>query len=187
MVMICQALGGRLPEPVIRQIPDTIRAALECEEAISEVAPRYRYAPRCVCLARGFNYATARETALKLMETCYLGATGISAADFLHGPVAFVEPTTPIVLFAAEGPTYPFMVKLARRLERDRVDVLTMTNNPSIARHSAITVHCPVKAPEGLTPIPFATLGQLFACYLAVERGLNPDAPRGLRKVTRTL
>jgi len=185
--MICQALGGRVPESEIRRIPDSIRTALECDEAMVEVAPRYRYAPRCVCLARGFNYATARETALKLMETCYLGSTGMSAADFLHGPIAFVEPTTPIVLYAAEGPTYPFMVKLAERLKREGVAVLTMTNNPSIARHSAITVHCPVEAQEGLTPIPFATLGQLFACHLALERGLNPDAPRGLRKVTRTL
>jgi glucosamine--fructose-6-phosphate aminotransferase (isomerizing) len=187
MAMICQALGGGVPESEIRAIPESIRAALECEQAIAEVAPRYRYAPRCVCLARGFNYATARETALKLMETCHLGSTGMSAADFLHGPIAFVEPATPVLLYAADGPTYPFMSRLAQRLKREQVAVLTMTNKPAIARHSAITVHCPVEAREGLTPIPFATLGQLFACYLALERGLNPDAPRGLRKVTRTL
>jgi glucosamine--fructose-6-phosphate aminotransferase (isomerizing) len=187
MTMVCRALGGELPGSDLRGIPDSIRTALSCEEAIVEVAPRYRYAPRCVCLARGFNYATARETALKLMETCYLGASGMSGADFLHGPIAFIEPATPVLLYAADGPTYPFMVSLARRLKRQRVDVLTFTNRADISRDSAFTVRCPIKTREGLTPIPFATLGQLFACYLATERGLNPDAPRGLRKVTRTL
>ena len=187
MAMICRGLGGDLPESELLAIPESIRAALTCEEAVAEVAPRYRYAPRCVCLARGFNYATARETSQKLMETCYLGATGMSAADFLHGPIAFVEPTTPVLLYAADGPTFPFMLKLAKRLKREGVGALTFTNREGIARESAFTVQCPVKMREGLTPIPFVTLGQFFACYLAMERGLNPDAPRGLTKVTRTL
>ena len=187
MAMTCRALGGDLPGPDVSALPDAIRVALTCEDAIAEVAPRYHYAPRCLVLARGFNYATARETALKLMETCYLGATGMSAADFLHGPIAFVEPATPVVFFAANGPTYRFMLDLARKLGRQGVDVLAFTNQADLARHAAITVHCPVDTREGLTPIPFATLGQLFACHLALARGLDPDAPRRLHKVTRTM
>jgi len=186
MAMVCRALGGRLPDSDLEALPHGIRVALTCEQAIAELAPHYRYAPRCLCLARGFNYATAREIALKLMETCYLGASGMSAADFLHGPIAFVDAATPIVLLAADGPTYGFMVEVGRRLQAQGLDVLTFTNRPGIARVSALTIHCPVRTREGLSPIPFATLGQLFACHVALARGLNPDAPRRLRKVTRT-
>jgi glucosamine--fructose-6-phosphate aminotransferase (isomerizing) len=138
-------------------------------------------------LARGFNYATVREIALKLMETCYLGSAGMSAADFLHGPIAFVEEDTPVLSLAAMGPTYEFMLDLTKRLEGQGVDVLTFSNHKEVLKHSALGVHCPVRAREALTPIPFATLGQLFACHLALIRGLNPDAPRRLKKVTRTL
>jgi glucosamine--fructose-6-phosphate aminotransferase (isomerizing) len=187
MLMICRALGGDLKPREIEELPDAIRSALGCEDAIAQIVPYYRYATRCLCLARGFNYATVRETALKLMETCYLGSTGMSAADFLHGPIAFVEETTPVLFFAPRGPTYRFMVGLARRLRKQEVDVLAFTNHEEILRVCPLGVYCPIENREGLTPIPFATLGQLFACHLAITRGLDPDAPRRLHKVTRTL
>lgn len=187
MAMISRALDGEPPESEIDRLPDFIQAAIECEAEIEQAARYYRYAPRCLCLARGFNYATAREIALKLMETCYIGSAGMSAADFLHGPIAFVEEDTPVLSFAAKGPTYEFMLDLTRRLEQQGVDVLSFTNSRDVLAHSALGVCCPVRAQEALTPVPFATLGQLFACHLALIRGLNPDAPRRLKKVTRTL
>lgn len=187
ILLICRALGGRVADREIAALPGAIRTALGCEEQIAQVAPYYRYAPRCLCLARGFNYATARETALKLMETCYLGSAGMSAADFLHGPVAFVDETTPIVLFAPAGPTYRFMLSLARRLRRQDIDLLAFSNREEILRVATVGVHCPVRTREPFTPVPFAALGQLLACHLALVRGVNPDAPRRLRKVTRTL
>jgi len=187
MVLLCRALGGNMPESDIASIPEAIQRALGCEEAIAQLAPYYRYAQRCVCLARGFNYSTAREIALKLMETCYIGSTGMSAADFLHGPIAFVERDTPIIAFAPHGPTYRFMVDLAKRLHGQGVDLLAFTNHDAILRHCALGLRYPGKFREGISPIPMATLGQLFACHLALVRGLSPDAPRRLSKVTRTL
>jgi glucosamine--fructose-6-phosphate aminotransferase (isomerizing) len=187
ILLICRALGADLPQREIDAIPEALRVALSCEDAIIELAPYYRYAPRCLCLARGFNYATVRETALKLMETCYLGSAGMSAADFLHGPIAFIDETTPILLFAPHGPTYRFMFTLAKRLRKQEVDVLAFSNREQIVEACPLGVHCPVEMREALTPIPFAVLGQLFACHLALVRGLDPDSPRRLRKVTRTL
>ncbi len=187
MLMVCRALGGEIGQGELERLPAAIQTAMECEGTIADLVPYYRYAQRCVCLARGFNYATVREVALKLMETCYLGSTGMSAADFLHGPIAFVEHRTPVTFFAAAGPAYSFMVDLAKRLDRQEVDVLAFTNEADILGHCRLGVHCPVAMAEALTPVPFSTLGQLFACHLALTRGLNPDAPRRLRKVTRTL
>jgi len=187
MVLICRALGADIPEAEIAGFPDAIRTALQAEDAIAEAAHYYRYAPRCLCLARGFNYCTVRETALKLMETCYIGSVGMSAADFLHGPVAFVDQTTPTLFFAPEGPTCRFMLNLAHRLARQGVDVLSFTNAQEIADASTLAVVAPVRMREALTPVAFGALGQLFSCHLALVRGLNPDAPRRLTKVTRTL
>ncbi len=187
MVMIARALGADIGAEELAEMPEAIRAALSCEDAVREVAPYYRYATAAICLARAFNYCTARETALKLQETCYLGATGMSAADFLHGPIAMLSETTPLITFAADGPTYPFMLGLVRRLRRQNADILTFSNREEITRLSTMGIHCPVRVHEGLSAIPFATLGQLLACHVALTRGLNPDAPRRLRKVTRTL
>jgi len=187
MAMICRALGSELTAEEIEALPEAIQAAIACEPAIAEIAPYYRYAARFVCLARGFNYATVREVALKLMETCYVGSSGMSAADFLHGPIAFIEEDTPMIAFVPKGPTYEFMLDLTKTLAEHDADVLVFTNAEEMVRHAALSVYCPLDIREGLTPIAFATLGQLFACHLAMIKGLNPDAPRRLTKVTRTL
>jgi len=187
MAMICRALGGGLAEKQLAALPAAVETAIDCEARIADVARYYRYAPRFLCLARGFNYGNGRELALKLMETCYVGSAGMSAADFLHGPIAFIEEDTPTVAFAPDGPTYGFMRDLIGRLDRQGVDVLAFTNRRDMAHGAAMGVYCPTGIGEALTPIPFGTLGQLFACHLALIKGLNPDAPRRLRKVTRTL
>jgi glucosamine--fructose-6-phosphate aminotransferase (isomerizing) len=111
----------------------------------------------------------------------------MSAADFLHGPIAMIETATPLLLFAPAGPTYKFMLHLTRRLRRQGVDVIAFTNREEMAQAATTGIYYPSHISEGLSPIPLATMGQLFACHLAIERGLNPDAPRRLRKVTKTL
>jgi glutamine---fructose-6-phosphate transaminase (isomerizing) len=187
MVMICQAIGGRLEARPVAAIPEALRTALTCEAAIAQIAPYFRYAADCICLARGFNFATAREAALKLQETCYIPAEGMSAADFLHGPIAMLDEMIPMMLFAPRGPTMKFMRDLARRLHRQGADTIAFTNDDAMAHAATYGVCCPFEIEEGLPPFPLATLAQLFACHLAVARGLDPDAPRRLTKVTRTL
>lgn len=188
LLMTCHALGGRgLTHADLAGLPDLLRAALACDSSLRDLAPSFRYAANAFCLARGFNFSTARETALKLQETCYLKAEGMSAADFLHGPIAMLDDMTPVLLFAPAGPTAPFMLDLSRRLRKQGADVITFTNSPQLARAATTGVFCPLRLREGLSPLPLSLLGQLLACHLAVARGLNPDAPRRLTKVTRTL
>ncbi len=187
MLMTCQAVGGRIEERQLEGIPDALRCALECSDAVAGLAPYFRYASDCICLARGFNFATAREVALKLQETCYIPAEGMSAADFLHGPIAMMDERIPLLLFAPHGPTYRFMLDLTRRLRRQGADVVAFTNRDEMAHAATAGIYCPFQVEDGISPLPLATLGQLFACHLALERGLNPDAPRRLRKVTKTL
>ena len=97
--------GGEPIRDSIERIPDLVAAALKSEEILARVAERYVHARDCVVLGRVFQYSTARETALKLEETCYVVATPFSSADFRHGPAALVERGMPVVLFAPPGRT----------------------------------------------------------------------------------
>jgi len=67
------------------------------DDHVAQLAQRYRFATRLVSTARGYSHATAREAALKLMETSYLSAQAFSGADLLHGPLAMIDPLVPVL------------------------------------------------------------------------------------------
>jgi glucosamine--fructose-6-phosphate aminotransferase (isomerizing) len=141
----------------------------------------------CVVVGRGLAYANAFEMALKLMETCYVVAERFSSADFMHGPLAIVERHFPIFTFAPPGATLAGVRELLARLKELRADTLTFTADAEAARLSSRAVMLPDEITEAHSVIPYIIPGQLFAALLAEAKGLNPDAPRSLAKVTRTL
>lgn len=194
--------GAHLREP-LRGVPALVTEALRSEDEIARVVPRYVHARDCVVLGRAFQYSTARETALKLAETCYLGAMPFSSADFRHGPAALIEPGRPVILYAPAGRTLADHADLLRLLHAQAADTLVISDDPHVL--SLATTPLPMHLPdlptfpleheasqtlplaELLLPIPSIIYGQFLALHLAVSKGLNPDQPRGLSKVTRTL
>jgi glucosamine--fructose-6-phosphate aminotransferase (isomerizing) len=141
----------------------------------------------CVVVGRGLAYANAYEMALKLMETCYVVAERFSSADFLHGPLAVVERHFPIILFAPPGVTLQGVKELLQRLRELSADTLVITADEEAAALSTRAIRMPGEISEVLATIPYIIPAQLFAALLADAKGLNPDAPRSLAKVTRTL
>ena len=148
--------------------------------------PPSEKAQRLAVLGRGFNLATAQEVALKVMETCSVVAESRSVADFLHGPIAVVGPGFPVLLIEAAGPTLGDMRALAGRLTELGAGVVTLTDGARGGGEADTVVRVLTGLPEMLTPIPFAVAGQLLALRMALRLGLDPDRPRGLRKVTVT-
>ena len=144
---------------------------------------------RAIVIGRGLNYSNAFEFALKLMETCYVVAERFSAADLLHGPIAMIEASFPAFLFTPAGVTWPGMRDMLGRLERLSAETLIITdqsNSEALSmRTRAIVVPCELG--EMFTPIPYVIPAQLFAASLAAQKGLNPDQPRTLNKITQTL
>ena len=138
-------------------------------------------------MGRGLAYANAYELALKLMETCYVVAERFSAADFLHGPVAMVERHFPVILFAPPGVMLGNVKDLIGRLKELHADTLAITADLEAAKACSRSIIMPREIDEFLAPIPYIIPGQLFAALLAEAKGLDPDAPRSLSKVTRTL
>jgi len=170
-----------------QQIPDLAARALEQRPAIVELVQRYVFMENCVVVGRGLAYANAYEFALKLMETCYVVAERFSSADFLHGPVAMIERHFPVFLFAPPGVMLAGTKDLIGRLRELRADTVAITGDIDTAAMCSRAVIMPKEIDEFLAPIPYIIPAQLFAALLAEAKGLDPDAPRSLSKVTRTL
>lgn len=186
--LLAEALAGasRITQGFER-VPEFCQAALAHEPAIRELVQRYTFMENCVVLGRGLLYGNAYEMALKLMETCYVVAERFSTADFFHGPLAMVERHFPVILFAAPGAMMDGVKTMAKRLQELRAETVVITADSELAALCSRVVVMPAEIPESLAPIPYMVPGQLFAALLAEAKGLNPDAPRSLSKVTRTL
>ena len=192
--LLAQALGAKIRTDDLRRLPGWTDAALSLAPEIAERTERFRFMERAVVVGRGLNYANAFEFALKLMETCYVLADRFSAADFLHGPIAMVERSFPVFLFAAPGATWTGMRGVIERLQSLNAETLVITDaghraaartgSPALVIEAKIVRRVPA---ELFTPIPYIVPAQLFAAYLAERKGLDPDRPRAIEKVTRTL
>ena len=185
--MLATELATTTPPWSYDAIPDFAARALEQQPAILELVQLYVFMENCVVVGRGLVYANAYELALKLMETCYVVAERFSSADFLHGPLAMVERHFPVILFAPPGVMLPGVKNLIKRLRELRADTLVITSDLEVAADCSRAIVMPKELREFVAPIPYIIPGQLFAALLAEAKGLDPDQPRSLSKVTRTL
>jgi len=189
LYLLAYALGAKLRIADLQAVPDLAASALSLEEQVSDLAGRYRFMHHAVVVGRGLNYSNAFEFALKLMETCYVVAERFSAADFLHGPIAMVEPNFPAFLFTPAGPVWTSMRETLQKLKDLKAETFVITDrgNPSASSQGQRAITIPVRIPEIYTPIPYIIPAQLFSAALAKEKNLDPDRPRTLSKITRTL
>jgi len=186
MALLAAYLRGSGQDELGR-LPAALAAALEAARPVVERrAERYRYMEQCVIVGRGYNYATAFETALKLKELTYIMATAYSSADFRHGPIATVTEGLPVILIMPSGAALDDMLELSRELKERGAELVSISDADSA--HTLATTAVPLGAavPEWLSPITAIVPGQLLSLYLALAKGYDPDAPRGLQKVTRT-
>ncbi len=183
--MLASALSGA--ELNYKKIPQFCSIALQLENEIKDLVQRYAFMENCVVVGRGLNYGNSYELALKLMETCYVVAERFSSADFFHGPLAIIERRFPVILFAPMGVTQKSGIDLLHRLKDLHADSFSITNDQSVASLSSRALLMPEEIEEFLSPIPFIIPAQLFAAYLAEAKGIDPDAPRSLSKITKTM
>lgn len=157
----------------------------QAHPAIATLAPRYRFAQRMVVTARGYAYPTAREAALKLMETSYVSAQAFSGADLLHGPLALLDPLVPVLAIIPAGVAGAAMAQVMPRIRQARADLFVVGTRDAVAQADA-GFALPDGTPEVLSPLLEILPFQILALHLAVQRGEDPDTPRGLRKITKT-
>ncbi len=167
----------------LARIPSAVSGVLEVEPLIRAAAEELGPIRTCVVLGRGYNYATAFEWALKLQEMAYVLAHPFSVADFAHGPFAVVEQDFPVLAVAMRGPMFATTAAMLERIRTERsTRLVAITDDVSLPfRHVAIP-----HVAEVLSPIPAIVAAQLFTIAIAEARGIDPQQPRGLNKVTRT-
>ncbi|MCI0347187.1 MAG: SIS domain-containing protein [Chloroflexi bacterium] len=173
-----------------RSVGDLAAAAgrgLQEEDAAAKVAADQAGLPRAFVLGRSYSYATAREWALKLKELTYLPADPYSTADFMHGPLALLSPDDVVFAASTTGEGAGDVRQTVDRLVRDHgVRVLLLSDDAAARATATWALRAPSGLPEWLAPIPAIVPAQLHAYHLARARGLDPDAPRSISKVTLT-
>jgi glutamine---fructose-6-phosphate transaminase (isomerizing) len=176
------AAGGALPwdSAAWGALPSAVEAALADPEPAARAAEAIGDAQGLVAIARGLLLGAALETALKIKETTGILAEGASAADFLHGPIAVVRPELPVVTLSARGPAAEDVAELAAEVRARNGRVIAIADEPGS------DVPLPGDVPEGLASVTAIVRAQQLARELALLRGVDPDAPFGLSKVTET-
>jgi len=189
LYLLAYSLGGKIRLAELERLPERVAEVLGLESEIQALAERYRFMRHAVVMGRGLNYSNAFEFSLKLMETCYVVAERFSSADFLHGPIALVEPSFPVFAFAPPDVTWPAIGETMQKLVALRAEVVAITDpgNREAAARATKVIRLPRRLPEIMTPIPYIVPAQLLAAHLAEVKGLDPDKPRTLSKVTLTL
>jgi glucosamine--fructose-6-phosphate aminotransferase (isomerizing) len=188
VAMLSAALSGESARwKELGKVPAWAEKVLKQDAPIARMAERYRYMNQCVVLGRGFNYCTAFEWALKLKELTYVEAEPYSSADFRHGPIAMIEGGFPVMAVAPNGKVFDTMLEMLGKLRHEQSAELVVISDEKRALSLAQSpIPLPAGMPEWLTPIVDILPAQLFAAYLTRAKGLDPEQPRTIFKVTET-
>jgi glutamine---fructose-6-phosphate transaminase (isomerizing) len=164
-------------------LPDAVASLLAGSGASRQadtLAGRWADARRLVVTGRGLGYAAALETALKIKETAQVHAEGLSSADLLHGPIAALDSRLPVLVVSGGERFAADEAALTARLAAEGVPFAVC----GPVQHAELPL--PAGISEITAPILAIVRGQQFALASSLRRGLNPDAPAGLSKVTAT-
>jgi glucosamine--fructose-6-phosphate aminotransferase (isomerizing) len=162
-------------------VPRAVETVLADPAAAAPVATGIGDSRAAVVLARGFMFSVALEAALKLKETTSLLAWADSTADFRHGPIAVVDSELPVLAISARGPCAVDVAEITRDIRARGGHVLSIADTPDV------DLPIPSGVPEALATIPATVRAQQLAFALARHRGLDPDTPAGLSKITATV
>jgi glucosamine--fructose-6-phosphate aminotransferase (isomerizing) len=167
-------------------VPENLLKIFEYADDIKRIAERYHFVKEMFVLARGINYCIALETALKVQETTYVGAKAFATSDFHHGPMAMIEKGTPVIIYAPSGSSLNDVQGMISELKNSEADLLVISDKQEICDLGNSSFKLPCSANDFISPFYNIVVAQMLACSLSLEKGLNPDSPRILKKITLT-
>jgi glucosamine--fructose-6-phosphate aminotransferase (isomerizing) len=187
LALLAAMLGGRGDEIAaeLEAVAEELdRSMPQLERQAASIAVPFASVGRMFVIGRGPQFATAREIALKLLETCQIAAEPLTATDLAHGPVAALDPLFPVWAVATDDETLDVLVEAAARVRAAGATLIA--SGPAADAIADAQYRLPVPQPQLplLAPILSVVPGQLFAGAVARAKGLDPDKPRGLSKVT---
>jgi glucosamine--fructose-6-phosphate aminotransferase (isomerizing) len=187
LALLAGCLAGRCDElaGLLDAVADQLEEHLpEFERLASSIAVPFASVGRMFVIGRGPEFATAREIALKLLETCQIAAEPLTATDLAHGPVAALDPLFPVWSIAGEDETLDAVVDATARARATGATVIASGTASEALGDAQYLVPVPKPKLQLLAPLLSVVPGQLFAGAVARAKGLDPDKPRGLSKVT---
>ncbi len=184
VALLSAAIAGGDNEEDFALLSPVIDEVLSGSDEMVPAAAALAGHDRCVVIGRGFHHATAHEWALKIAELSYLVAQPFSSADFRHGPMALIEPDLAVLAIATDGRLFSEIADLLNEIQSAGAKVVAISDRHDLPAEHLIRIPT---IPEWLSPIPAIVAAQVFTYHLTVARGHDPDRPRGLRKVTRTV
>jgi len=169
---------------VAAQLDDAMPAL---ERRLAEVALALAFVGRMFVIGRGPEFATAREISLKLLETCRVAAEPLTATDLIHGPLAALDGMFPVWTIGSDDESLPAVREAAARAHAAGATLLA--SGPAAREIAGAAFYIPVPTPAVtlLSPLLSVVPGQLLAWALAQAKGLDPDRPNGLSKITHAL
>lgn len=192
-LLLVQTLRGGT---VRKDLGEVLKKALPAlDKATDGIAKDFLSVQECFLLSRGVSSAIAFECGLKLQETCYIRARAYHSSDFYHGPMAMIGNGTKVILFASKHSLTPQTesvhsedeLKCAEKMAELGASLYIVTDDEkTFEKVGAKTVSVPGLESEELTVFVFALAIQMLACKVSCGKGLNPDSPRALKKVTIT-
>jgi glucosamine--fructose-6-phosphate aminotransferase (isomerizing) len=172
-------------EEKLEQIPEVAEKIIQSqEEKIKQLAKKYRDAKCFFFLGRGVSSATAYEGRLKLLEISYVPSLAYPAGESKHGPISLVEKGLPVIFICPKDDTYKTVIGNIMEMKARGASIIVITEEGDEEIKSLADDYIEIVkgVPEVLSPILYVIPLQLFAYYMAIERGLDPDMPRNLAK-----
>jgi glucosamine--fructose-6-phosphate aminotransferase (isomerizing) len=163
-----------------------VEAAIKLESNVAQLVGYYRFIDHIFLISRGYSYGVVAEAELKVQETSYIRAMGYSTADYTHGPIALAKPSSPYVFSATDQHTDHNVMELYEKIARKGALCACITNKPELSERFPLSILLPAWCEGILGSFAAATVFQLFASYLSVSLGHNPDSPAGIGKVNIT-
>ncbi|MEA2684591.1 MAG: hypothetical protein QOK05_2919 [Chloroflexota bacterium] len=167
----------------LHDLPDSVDAVLKRGRSIQRVAKKYAGSQNFMYIGRGINHPMAFEGALKIKEISYVHAEGYAAGELKHGPIALLDADFPVFAIASSAPTFDKMVSNIQEVAARGAPVVALVNQQDKRLKGIVNDFIEVPEVEEIfSPIVNAAALQLFAYYVAVERGADVDQPRNLAK-----
>jgi len=174
---------GQLFLQALKRTPTVISQVLAQSQTIEKFAKKYAKYDHFFFLGRRYMAETSLEAALKLKEISYLHATGLPAGEMKHGPIALIDESLPVIALCGNEQTYDKMLSNLMEVKSRSGPILAFVpqNSPEIESITRDIVFMPPLC-DMLASIPYSVALQLFAYYIALERGTPIDQPRNLAK-----
>jgi glucosamine--fructose-6-phosphate aminotransferase (isomerizing) len=167
----------------LQAMPEKVRQALECHEAVKDIAKKYQGISDCLYMGRQFNFPVALEGALKLKEISYIHAEGYPAAEMKHGPIALIDEQTPSIFIVPKGNMYHKVMSNLEEVKARRGPIIALASSgdKKLEALADDVIYVP-EVEDFLQPLVNSIPLQLFAYHMALLRGCNVDRPRNLAK-----